>query len=219
WDPLKVCGRLFLVSVTAIMLGVVVPGIIADMGGVFYEKPTRNMIRGQGRVELDKFEARKKELTDRIPRLKSAIESPKPDSRLTDLLEQLNVNETKLEQLKPKILVAPFYLSDIMLIWVLQYTLLGWLAVLLNPASIKPLQDPRCYLITLGLYVIYEWTIWIRNFILTDEGRKIYSYANRDIGPWSFVTQEVNSILYFFLIAVIWLQWLAFLKFRRSGLA
>ena len=56
----------------------------------------------------------------------------------------------------------------------------------------------------------------MRNFVLTDEGRKVYSFANRDINWPSFYMQEINTIIYYALLGLIWAQWLVFLEKRRS---
>lgn len=110
-----------------------------------------------------------------------------------------------------------------MLIWAIQYILLGWLVVFLNPVSINPFKNRKqgiqILLITAGLYIAYQSPVWMRNFVLADEGRKVYSFANRDVSRRSFYTQEINTILYCVLLAAIWVQWSAFLERRRRVLA
>jgi hypothetical protein len=62
------------------------------------------------------------------------------ETKSINALKGLDAYESKLENSKPPLNVAPFFLNDIMLIWAGQYTLLGWLIVILNPAKLAPIR-------------------------------------------------------------------------------
>jgi hypothetical protein len=230
WNPLRVCRKLVLIPLASIIAGLIIPALIAHFTGVFYLADIKCRIKCKIKEPAKSRITEFYELQDRLrSRIKCARQlvlhrvdkTPAEVSESINALKALSAYESEVEDSKSVFNVAPFFLNEIMLIWTVQYTLLGWLISILNPArllSIKRWIRPLI-LIALGLYVTYEWPVWMRNFVLTDEGRHIFSFANYDLSPWSFWAQELNTILYCLLLAALWLQWTAFFEHRRSQLA
>jgi len=101
-----------------------------------------------------------------------------------------------------------------MLVWVCQYACLGWLLVILAPYRSGMFHHRKdiaqFFLMTLLIYGVYEWTVWMRNFVLTNEKRLVYSFANWDICPSGFVMQEINTLIFAALLSLVWLNWLQY---------
>jgi hypothetical protein len=229
WNPLRVSRKLVLIPLASIVVGLIIPALIAYATGVFYSADIKGQINGKikepAKSKIKEFDEQKNQLELRIKAARQVVlrrtdKSPAEVAESINALKGLDAYETELENREPPLNVVPFFLNEIMLIWAVEYTLLGWLILILNPASLAPIKrwGRPLALITLGLYVTYQWPNWMRNFVLTDEGRHVYAFANRDLSPWSFWTQEVNTTLYCLLLAVLWLQWAAFFDHRRSQL-
>ena len=66
------------------------------------------------------------------------------------------------------------------------------------------LKDWRSYFLTASfLFVIFQWPHWSRNFLVTSEGRNVFSLYNIDIHATSFLLQEVRIFGLFLLHAII----------------
>ncbi len=71
----------------------------------------------------------------------------------------------------------------------------------------------------IAIYPIYQGPVWLRNFVLSNEQRRVYSFANWDICHASFWMQEVNTLIWLLLIIFLWQRWLSMYKHRTRELA
>jgi hypothetical protein len=92
-----------------------------------------------------------------------------------------------------------------LLLWPAIYTCLCWLIFLLAPSRV-PISG-RSVLGGALVYVFYNWPLWVRNFIVTAQGRTVYGYPNVDVHWPSFIVQEVTILGFGFLIYRIWELW------------
>ncbi len=72
------------------------------------------------------------------------------------------------------------------------YLFLGYRAHLFRP-------DWRTAGWGLAVYVFWSWPAWARN-LTVEESRAVFSCFNWDIGPWSFLLQELRSITFSLLV-------------------
>lgn len=180
-DPLKVIGWAALIAAISLILGLIVPALIAHYGGVFYME---NM------------------------------------SQIPELVERKSQN--------PNIILVPFFLNPVMYVWAAMYPVLGWLIFLmprweerLKLSSPETGKVPVFKIIAMatGIYIMWEWPLWVRNFVIDKEGRIVHAFANYDVFKPSFFTQEANLIIFAALLAVLWQQWSWFFWQKRKDLA
>jgi hypothetical protein len=86
------------------------------------------------------------------------------------------------------------------------------IALLLRPPGRRPLFSEAIRALPGGLiaYLIYDTPGIVRNIALTNEVRRVYSYANWDVDPLSFAYQELETFAFFWLIIIVWQQWLSY---------
>jgi hypothetical protein len=98
--------------------------------------------------------------------------------------------------------------------------MLLWIAIIMRPSRNPTLWavvlSRRTILLGVVTYVFYEWPLWLRNLVLSDEGRVVYAYPSIDINPASFVMQELIILGFCLLLSVIWRQWAAYLVLAQS---
>jgi hypothetical protein len=225
-DPLRTLAKAGIIALLAIVVGTIVPGLIAHRAGVFYQETMLARLPPDARTQLAEFSARKDTLRKQIAEIDRLLDSPlhaKPDD-IAPLLTQRSEYQRAFDSATPPIHLMPFFLNPIMFVWSAAYTTLGWLIFLAAPRRTKPKEPsrktlPKVIIAAFGVYAAYNWPVWMRNFVLTNEGRRVYSFANIDIAPASFWCQELTSILFAVLLAVVWYQWTSFLQERRAELS
>jgi hypothetical protein len=225
-NPLRTLAKAALIVLVALIVGTIVPGIIAYRAGVFYQATMVTRLPADARKQLAEFDARRDSLRKQIAEMDRTLEGAvyaKPED-IASLLTQRSQYVKELETTKPAIHVMPFYLNTIMFLWTAGYTTLGWLIFLAAPrrtstATLSRRSIAKIVATAACVYTAYNWPVWMRNFILSNEGRLIYSFANYDIAPASFWCQEATTLLFALLVAVVWSQWIAFLEERRAELS
>jgi len=143
--------------------------------------------------------------------------TPQPEVVKTTL-DLRHFCQSRLESLKAPIVPGGFYLGSTMLLWPTSLTCLGWLAFVVPPfAKTRDRTGWRKRILWLTLWVVllYRWPTWIRNFFSLNQDRVYWGVANVDVDFFGFWYQEILGILVSFLIATIWVQWLAFFYHRK----
>jgi len=212
--PIIVVIKAVSIAAASIIFTIIIPGIVAAGGNVFYESGMLTKLPSPKRAEIEHFRTLKADQLQQIALLDQQLSLPARDklppdaimalATLRELLQKQTDNET------PPVAVAPFYLNPQMLLWPAIYSCLAWIAFLLPPSNTEGIT-PRKALwwigLGFGIYAFYEWPLWFRNFILTSEGRNLYAYPNYDIHPASFFTQEIVVLGFCLLLARIWQTW------------
>lgn len=226
----------FLVSVAVIalcssLLGTVLPGLIAAHGRAFYTDQVKNRIRTRlvkykslepAATSLDLQDDYKSKIAAIDKQLASFVEGPAtpndqtktPPPQWDDVrtLESVRtIVQAQLKEEQSRYTIAGFFLSTTMLVWTAMYISLTILMVLLIPRRRWLLQHHSLLLLyALGIiYVLYESPVWLRNSVFLlypSPERRLFSYANFDISPSGFLTQEANTILLFGLLWLLWNQ-------------
>jgi hypothetical protein len=221
WYPLAVLGRFALVFVAALGLGLFLPSAVAMRGGTFYEK-TLPMPTGAA-AALRAYEQKRQDLQRRIDRIDTQLLAPAPvqggADRASALFGLRELYQRRLDALPAPVVKRALFLNPIMYLWPGLYCTLGTVVFLLAPpCSRRQVRPWPTLLLAAGVHVLYDWTSWVRNFVLADEGRRVYSYANYDVSRAGFWMQEANMFLLAVLLAVLWQQWAAFFVERREAL-
>ncbi|WP_448698158.1 hypothetical protein ACFGVR_15160 [Mucilaginibacter sp. AW1-3] len=209
-----------LVVVIALLFGLIIPGIVAAGGGVFYESTLIGHMPVKAQRSFRAGQATEALLKAKLNEIDSALKKSTSPGMLSTLVKDESAIRSELKTSHTAVVPAPFYLNPIMLVWVAQYTSLGWLLLILIPIKNRIIQYRKDVLqfvvFVVLIYAVYEWTVWMRNFVLGDENRFVYSFANYDICAASFVMQEINTLIFAILLALVWMAWLHYVKECRD---
>lgn len=222
--PLKVVFAVLTIAVVSTLLTLILPGVVADQGDVFYMKGIIQRLPGAAKSKHDVYNGAQEHRRKTLERLDKLILDKLAESKTDPNVEFLfrlreQVNKTMTSATAP-IAPIPFYLNPQMLLWPAMYTCLLWIAILMAPHEDMRftviLFDAKTLALCLVTYLFYEWPLWLRNFVLSDEGRVIYGYPNVDIHVGSFVMQEFVIFGFCLLLAVIWRQWTLYLEYVQE---
>jgi hypothetical protein len=115
-----------------------------------------------------------------------------------------NFDDPKQLPPKPK---APFRISGmtddwLMEIWSLSYLCLG-LLIFQWSSKVESFAWKRIFVSTVVVYALFDWGTYVRNFVLTrsEDGRKLFSFVNKDISSFSWLLQEGRCLVLAFLIS------------------
>jgi|GEM_PF-3419570 len=212
-SPLGFLGRAISIAVVSTLLTLILPGLIAARGGVFYKADMVARLPREPRQRLETFERAQRQRQAAEDQIVSDVLSQKPGAAASDQLwDVLSKDAARAE---PPVAVIPFYLNPQMLMWPAIYTCLLWIAIIMTPdpklSFAQILLSRKTLELGVVTYIFYEWPLWLRNFVLTSEGRVVYGYPNIDIHVASFVTQEGIVFGFCVLLAIIWRQWSIYL--------
>jgi hypothetical protein len=213
--PISALRRLGLIVVAAFATGTILPGIICYSAGVFSQSQLEETLHRQSSKFPDVIRNGEKvaQLREVLRRVDEVISNTQTIN-LGGVSDWLKVREYFASQTlaaEREISVVPFFLSHNMLVFTAAFASLGTLIYILGPL-IRPLDRRygllQTFLVMAPIYVVYHSEVWLRNFVLHSEGRKVYIFANFDVSPIGFFMQECQLALLFSLLAFVWYQWL-----------
>lgn len=224
-QPLRLVGRLAVILFVAVMVGMVLPAFIAHWNGVFFLQDLRQKIPPEAVLQLKEYEAWQDEIKQGLAqideRLNSSLTSDFP-GEINNLMEMRTFLQLKLAETAPPVILRPLYLHSLMYVFTALYLSLGTLIFICNPVTSSPWRYLRLFgktlMITLGIYILFQWPVWMRNALHVGDTRVIYSFAHVDISAASFFMQEVNFLLFSLLLCVVWRQWSDFYLERKGEL-
>jgi hypothetical protein len=221
--PLEFMGVCLLVIGASLIPTLIVPGMIAQAGGVFYRQDIVSKLQQGDRDKLTNYdtqqEQRRRQLEQVDLFLTNTPQNEIPPERLSSLIQLRSYVKAEYEAAKPPISVIAFHLNPQILLWPGLYATLACLVILLRPIRIS-LRKAKAKIViyAFGIYVFYQWPLWMRNFVLSNEGRTIFAFSNYDIHKASFFAQEAVILGFAFLLATAWWQWAQFFDGRRIEL-
>lgn len=208
-DERRVLFSTLLLILSAIVLTMIVPGVVAGLRGVYYQKDIEQVIRTRlpatGK-QLTDFntgkEARKKRLEDVDRALDEAV-STQNSAAVQSLLLLRQHLEKQQASATPPVSAIPFHLNPQLLMWPAIYACLGWLVFVFPPTVgtgprkryIRPTIRVALQALALLIYAAYEWPTWMRNFILWNDGRRPASSSSRTSSgrSWPGITTSGTS--------------------------
>jgi hypothetical protein len=228
-QPEKLFLKFALISCGALVLGTIIPALVANHTDVFYQSTmiTRIIRLSLGNSSLDpirqamaKEEAYRQELQTVDSALAKAAAHPDDVVDVQRLVNLRSVIQADLDKEEHKFSVNPLFLNDLMLAWSGMYVCFGTLAFVLRPepSESNKISSWSLSVALVVVYLLYQCPVWIRNFVLTSEGRRVFSFANRDISVAGFYMQEANTVLWFVLLFIVLRHWLTFYADRRIHL-
>jgi hypothetical protein len=213
-----------LIGAATAFVGLILPGLVAQHDRVFNREKMIDKVEpklpSEMRKQIDDYQTLKNNADQALVDIdKKFVDPKKPPTteEIATLTAQRAVAE-RLADAKPPVTFMPFYLSPAMLLWVLSLTPLAWLAFLMYPGrnalgSLNPVAVVAGGMLA---YVSYQWTVWMRYFVLKNQGRKVIGLANYDASPAEFWLQEINTILFWLLLSVVCFQWLHYAQSWRT---
>lgn len=223
--PLEFMGRCLFVIGVALFLTLIIPGFVANSGDVFYRQGIINKLQKTEQDKLNAYESQQEQRRKQIEQmdlyLTSTPQTEISPERLSSLIQLRAFIKGEYDAAKPPISVIAFHLNSQILLWPGLYATLGCLALLLRPHTSSAKFSkvfPKIIIYAAGIYVFYQWPLWMRNFVLSNEGRTIFAFSNYDIHRLSFFTQEAVILGFCFLVSTIWRQWAQFFNERQKEL-
>jgi hypothetical protein len=206
---LKDFRNIILLVLTSILITVIIPGVFSSIGGTFYLNDIKLKISKSQSNKLTEFDNHNAFVETLIQQVDNKINTFLIDTGQKSVLtiDELIKLKDKLifekQNAKPPLSLIPYYLNPQMLLWLGIYAAFFLLIyLLLSEQKTKIIFTRRLFGFSILVYVFYEWPLWLRNFVLTNNGRTVYAYPNYDIDKYSYFYQEF--IIYFFcLLATI----------------
>lgn len=211
-EPSKVLIWVLVIPALSMLLTLIVPAMIAQSGSVFYRGDLIKRLSLPTQKTINEYESARARVDGQIAKLDVILETPEalsPASIDSYILLRSNLSERR-GALAPPVSPIAFYLNPQMLLWPAIYTCLGWLITVFRPTrnwSVIRRRKLTWVALTLLAYIVYEWPLWARNFLLSTDGRTVYAYPNADIHFASFVTQELVILGFCSLLVALWLHW------------
>jgi hypothetical protein len=175
-NPTKSLTLAGLIATAALLLGTILPALIAHSTRSFYLSEIQSTIKAKNlapavdhMAQISGLEHRLAELDIQIA---SAADTATRRADVDGLLSLRHFYSAQLADAKKAISIQPFYLNSMMFAWMNAYLSLGCIAFILSPnhehhrISIRP---PTIASI-LAFYVLYQCPVWFRNFVLNNEG-------------------------------------------------
>jgi len=209
----------------SVLLGTIIPALVAAHYHVFYKEDIEKRIIARELNPAADILSQEDHLNRRVKAINAAISGllqTTNDSAEVKALVSLRLDiQEELSKLDEQIVVAPFYLNDLMVAWSAMYIALGTLLFILVPKLDRRFSHMswRIALAIGAIYPLYQGPVWLRNFVLSNEQRRVYGFANFDICAATFWMQEINTFIWLLLIAFLWHRWFAIYVHRSNELA
>ncbi len=200
-----------LIVIGSFIWALVIPGIVAHYDKVFYQSEIKNKLPGDAKAKLAAFDAEQASRKVLLHKIDSELLAMPTSPETIQALLHLRANVlAQINSASSPISVIPFHLNPQLLLWPAIYISLGWLLLLFRHGESIQLQKRfrlrHIVVVALLVYVIYEWPLWARNFVLSNDGRTVFAYPNVDIDVGSFLIQEAVILGFCFLLALLWLD-------------
>lgn len=198
----------FLLLILNILWSAFVPGLVAYLDHVFYSKDIPSKIKHSllaSKVNAHlKSQSLIKAKVDSITQV--IINDPSLDTNKLMLFNLKEEYENLYEKGKNNFRISGYYNAKVNYVYLVTYLSLT-LLILFNRIP-KRINFKRVLVSALILHLIYDWTNVFRNFVFNVEERSIFSYANVDISPMSFVLQELRIFFILFMLSIVLDSWL-----------
>lgn len=211
---LKTLGIILCSFISALIL----PGIVAEGGGVFYEDGVVSKLPQAAARSLARYRGDLRNYERQIDGLDSYL-IENPSARTPEALAIREALNAKLRQ-EPPLTPVAFFPNSQTFTWPILYAALGVIVLIFRPRLKAPRSQSRLPILICGLaiFVFYDWPLWVRNFVLSNRGRRVYAYTNADIYWPSFVMQEITILIFCMLLAALWCHWSNFFIQRQLEL-
>src|SRR3984885_10290623 len=184
-----------------------IPGVVAYRSHVFTPTEIALHLKGTAKKDWDQYQASVSNLQNCVARQDGVLADPTLDqSKLTALLSIRRTCSSLLSEENPPVTLAGFIGNWLLEIWVISYLGLLILISQWTSQSLQVIKWQRTISLGLFFYLAFNWSSWVRNFGSTqvENGRRVFSFVNRDISPASFVLQELRVLGMMILLGLLW---------------
>ena len=228
-NPLKIIGLFGWIALVSIVVGAVIPGLVAYKYDVFFYAGTENQVRKllpEVVKELDKFAKEQSDANQKISDIdKNILEAKVPGQSASALLALRRRAEASIRPYP--ISIRCFYRHILMYFWPTMFCGLATAIFILGPIAsgtrfdIREIVAARTLWIAVGILISFIGPFYFRVFGAPTfaDGRTVYAYCNWDISFWGFVVQSLHFVLMSWLLAMVWSKWCSIAASQRSRLA
>ncbi len=226
-NPLKILRKFAWIALLSVLVGAVLPGLVAFHEEVFYRDQTEQRVRSRkadAENALEEFNKERTRINIEISVLDGKISVASPaDNALPALVSLRQADQLQLQK-KPPISIQPFYLHVLMYFWPVMYCGLSTVIFIIRPCgsqrSLRSMLRAPTLWLALGIFSGFVAPFVFRVFAapFAAQGRTVYAYCNPDISLISFLIQLFNFVLMSWLLAVIWSQWSESASEQRGAL-
>jgi hypothetical protein len=212
-----------ILAALALLIGVLPETIVASRTHVFLDGDVKTSVIARFRdvgEKLKQFDERKSGIEQTIWDLEKKLATAQA-SESAALATAHHELVAYLADLKPPVYVGGYYLNHTMFLWPAIDAALLWLIFLFDDGLPRKLLTPKWLLQTVagavGLHTVYNWTIWVRNFVAPQDGRRVFVCENADISLPCFLVQEFNTFVFSILLCTAWRSWVRRAQLIRTS--
>ncbi len=208
-EPARLLLQSAVVVLVSVLFTVVLYSYILYRAGVLFEDGLKNSLPQAVKDKYVNFEGTKAALTAQLSDVDALLEKahfqniPPDYAVLVQRRQQLELELAK----PPQVVFGSYFLSSTMLLWPAVYSSLGILVFTGSGFGFRSLGVGGILRLTrliVAVVLISHSPMWLRNFVIVDEGRRIYASANWDVSKVGYVCQET---IYFGMNLLLCLLW------------
>lgn len=213
--------RLALWFTFTLVWALLLPGIAAQLDGVFSDEDVRRKIPLDASQALERYETQQSRLASVIQNMEEEMAQRASEREFS--AETLGIIQARAalsrvgdSAMRPPVRIRGFFGNYTPYIWVVTYLFLG-LLVLTAPAPLwSGVSVWRTLKWSLVFSVLFQWPQWLRATLIKTTGRHYFSYVHLDISPLSYVLQELRILGVLALIVILLQQRVLLVDFTLS---
>ena len=214
---------IFIIVTVTLIWVFVIPGIVAYREQVFYTRDIETKIPKHSTSAVSSYdsyrknqEAKRQAIAVIEVEISNLLQRKENNLAIENLNKLRQTYKDELANLKAPITLSSYTIGRTLYYTFVAYIFLGVSVCLLMPIRLRALNLRKIVLVGVAIYVGWMFTSWIRNFVVYDEGRTIFSFVNYDIGPRSFLLQEMRILVMSIFISALWQGWIKYFEVVRE---
>jgi hypothetical protein len=208
-----------LIALVAFFFGIIPLSLAAWLSNVFFKEDLRDKCPPAMRSKQEKYQKEIDDIDKKLsdPDMSSLLKLGKMHASIK--LRELR--EADLKKAENEVRLIPFFLSDLMYLWCATYPPLAILAYFsFSSTQGEPTGKAKWAALTIiGVGILYVCLIGIRNWlsVKSNDGRRIYSFANWDVSPCCFWVAVLCEFVIFAALSLIWYRWIVLSDLIHNG--
>ena len=211
-DPEKLKSlikQILLLFVLTLLLDLALPAIGAAVTHVFFLEEIKALPSHSTSASENRqlYLQKKNDYENRLSIIEKALRNSVEDRDYAPLQALNTLRATykaDLLRLKDPIVISPFYQNRSTFYFLVAHLALGLDIITRTSYSLSPKVKQLVPLAAL-LYILFDSTNWLRNFVFYNEGRTVFSFVNFDLSPLCFFIQELQALVLCLMIAYYWI--------------
>lgn len=187
------------------------PGLLAYFEGVYTTEQVEAIVSGKGypRAEQEFRDQRQHLAFERIidAGIDAAIVAGDV-SKLESLTKAKEAEASRWQRRKPMAVFHAFEHNIGNILWLVTYVAVGLNLTVINPSGKGMASWRRAMVRGLGLFVLFGWPNWLRQFQMMTNDRVVFSWSQPDVSIVVAILQELRFLVWCILICRSWAVWL-----------